>query len=74
MSVKSINSAGGFFRYQNLKILFFLLLLLLLEHTMATNMEIAVSYPASKFEADNTITNPKVLEKYQLAADVVNGN
>lgn len=41
---------------------------------MATNMEIAVSYPASKFEADNTITNPKVLEKYQLAADVVNGN
>lgn len=75
MSVKSINSASGFFRYQNLKILFyFLLLLLLTEHTMATNMEIAVSYPASKFEADNTITNPKVLEKYQLAADVVNGN
>jgi hypothetical protein len=36
-------------------------------------MEIAMSYPASKFEADNTLTNPVVLEKYQLAADIVNG-
>lgn len=38
-----------------------------------SNMEIAMSYPASKFEADNTLTNPVVLEKYQLAADIVNG-
>jgi len=36
-------------------------------------MEIAMSYPASKFEADNALTNPVVLEKYQLAADIVNG-
>jgi hypothetical protein len=36
-------------------------------------MEISMAYPASKFEADNTLTNPIVLEKYQLAADVVNG-
>lgn len=40
---------------------------------MATNMEMSLSYPASKFEADNTLTNPVVLEKYQLAADIVNG-
>jgi hypothetical protein len=32
-----------------------------------------MSYPASKFEADNALTNPVVLEKYQLAADIVNG-
>lgn len=37
-------------------------------------MEIAMSYPASKFEADNVLTNPVVLEKYQLAADIVNGS
>lgn len=36
-------------------------------------MEMSLSYPASKFEADNTLTNPIVLEKYQLAADIVNG-
>jgi len=36
-------------------------------------MEISMAYPASKFEADNTLTNPVVLEKYQLAADIVNG-
>ena len=40
---------------------------------MATSMEMSLSYPASKFEADNTFTNPVVLEKYQLAADIVNG-
>lgn len=40
---------------------------------MATNMELTVNYPASKFEEDNALTNPKVLEKYQLAADIVNG-
>ncbi|CAO3672498.1 unnamed protein product [Rhizopus stolonifer] len=39
---------------------------------MATNMELTVNYPASKFEEDNTLTNPKVLEKYQIAADIVN--
>ncbi|CAO3647231.1 unnamed protein product [Mucor fragilis] len=38
-----------------------------------SNMEISMAYPASKFEADNTLTNPVVLEKYQLAADIVNG-
>ncbi|KAI8643830.1 peptidase M24, structural domain-containing protein [Parasitella parasitica] len=38
-----------------------------------SNMEVSVAYPASKFEADNSLTNPDVLEKYQLAADVVNG-
>lgn len=36
-------------------------------------MEMSLSYPASKFETDNTLTNPVVLEKYQLAADIVNG-
>lgn len=41
---------------------------------MATNMELAVSYPPSKFEADNTIANPTIREKYQLSADIVNGN
>lgn len=40
---------------------------------MATNMEMSLSYPASKFESDNSLTNPAVLEKYQLAADIVNG-
>ncbi|KAG1151764.1 hypothetical protein G6F37_001403 [Rhizopus arrhizus] len=40
---------------------------------MATNMELAVSYPPSKFEADNTIANPTIREKYQLSADIVNG-
>ncbi|CAO3657498.1 unnamed protein product [Mucor hiemalis] len=40
---------------------------------MATSMDMSLSYPASKFEADNTFTNPVVLEKYQLAADIVNG-
>jgi hypothetical protein len=40
---------------------------------MATNMEMSLSYPASKFEADNSLTNPVTLEKYQLAADIVNG-
>ncbi|OBZ89479.1 ErbB-3 binding protein 1 [Choanephora cucurbitarum] len=38
-----------------------------------SNMDVAMSYPASRFEADNTLTNPAVLEKYQLAADIVNG-
>lgn len=42
-------------------------------YSIMSNMEISMAYPASKFEADNTLTNPVVLEKYQLAADIVNG-
>ncbi|CEP13275.1 hypothetical protein [Parasitella parasitica] len=38
-----------------------------------SNMEVSMAYPASKFEADNSLTNPDVVEKYQLAADIVNG-
>lgn len=38
-----------------------------------SNMEVTMSYPVSKFEADNTLSNPKVMEKYQLAASIVNG-
>lgn len=32
-----------------------------------------MSYPVSKFEADNSLTNPQTMEKYQLAADIANG-
>ncbi|KAI9473629.1 MAG: peptidase M24, structural domain-containing protein [Benjaminiella poitrasii] len=38
-----------------------------------SNMEVAMSYPASKFEADNSLTNPSTLEKYYVAADIING-
>jgi hypothetical protein len=36
-------------------------------------MDVSLSYPVSKFEADNSLSNPEVVEKYQLAADIVNG-
>jgi hypothetical protein len=41
--------------------------------TAMTSMDVSLSYPVSKFEADNSLTNPEVIEKYQLAADIVNG-
>ncbi|KAI8991189.1 peptidase M24, structural domain-containing protein [Mycotypha africana] len=40
---------------------------------MATNMEVSVAYPASRFEADNQLTSREVQEKYQHAADILNG-
>ncbi|KAI9277821.1 peptidase M24, structural domain-containing protein [Sporodiniella umbellata] len=39
---------------------------------MANSMELTVNYPVSKFEEDNTLNNPKVVEKYRIAADILN--
>lgn len=36
-------------------------------------MELTKAYPQSKFAADNALTNADVLQKYKIAADVVNG-
>ncbi|KAI8374326.1 peptidase M24, structural domain-containing protein [Radiomyces spectabilis] len=37
-----------------------------------SGMELTVNYPPSKFAADNDLSSPNVVEKYTLAADIVN--
>ncbi|KAF7726619.1 hypothetical protein EC973_008583 [Apophysomyces ossiformis] len=37
-----------------------------------SGMELTVSYPPSKFASDNDLSNESVIQKYKLAADVVN--
>jgi hypothetical protein len=36
-------------------------------------MELTLDYPQAKFEADNNLSDPNVISKYKIAADIANG-